>query len=60
MVEKGVLGSALIKKRHYWPNGVPAEDFLCHIQKNVVGDVDAIQGSMRGKSYHIMAIKDPE
>ena len=33
MVEKGVLGSALIKKRHYWPNGVPAEDFLCHIQK---------------------------
>ena len=24
MVEKGVLGSALIKKRRYWPKEVPA------------------------------------
>ena len=25
-----------------------------------VGDVDAVQGSIRGKSYHIMAIKEPK
>ena len=32
MVEKGVLVSALIKKRHYWPKGVPSEDIILHIQ----------------------------
>ena len=28
MAEKGVLGSALIKKRRYWPKGVPAEEIF--------------------------------
>ena len=25
-----------------------------------VGDVDVLEGSIRGKSYHIMAIKNPD
>ena len=28
MVDKGVLGLALTKKRHYWPKGFPAEEIL--------------------------------
>ena len=28
MVDKGVLGLALIKKRRYWPKGFPAEEIL--------------------------------
>ena len=28
MVDKGVLGLALIKKRSYWPKGFPAEEIL--------------------------------
>ena len=59
MVEKGVLGSALIKKRRYWPKGVPAEEILRHMQNNEVGYVDVDQGPIRGKSCHIMAIKSP-
>ena len=39
MVEKGVFGSALTKKRSYWPNGVPEEEILWHMQKKEVGDV---------------------
>ena len=31
MVEKGVLGSALINKRRYWPKGVPEEEILWHM-----------------------------
>ena len=31
MVEKGVLGLASIKKRRYWPNGVPVEEIIWHI-----------------------------
>ena len=59
MVKKGVSGLGLIKKRCYSPKGVPAEEILWYTQNKQVGDVDAVQGSIRGKIYHIMAIKDP-
>ena len=42
MVEKGVLGSAFIKKRCYWPKGVPAEEILLHTQNKEVGYVDTV------------------
>ena len=58
-VEKGVLGSAFIKKRRYWSKEVPAEDIVRHMKNKEVGDLDAIQGSIIGESYHIMAIKEP-
>ena len=60
MVEKGVFVLALIKKRRYWPKGVPAEDILRHMENNQVGYVEAVQGSIIGKIYHIMAIKKPD
>ena len=60
MVEKGVLGLALIKKWCYWPKGVPSEEILQHMQNKEVGDVEAVQGSIRGKSYNIMTIKEPD
>ena len=60
MVEKGFWGSSLIKKRCYWTMGVPEEEILRHMQNKEVGGVDAFQGSIRGKSYHIMAIKEPD
>ena len=58
MVEKGVLGSTLIKKRRYWPKGVPEEYILRHMQNKEVGGMGAVKGSIIWKSYHIMAIKD--
>ena len=59
MVEKGVLGSVLMKKRSYWPKVVPAEEILWHMQNQGVGYVDAVKGSIRGRIHHIMAIKEP-
>ena len=53
------MGSAPIKKRRYWPKGVPEEEIFQHMQSKHVGDVDTVQGPIRGKSYHIMAIIDP-
>ena len=32
MVDKGVLGLELIKKRRYWPKGMPVEEIIRHIQ----------------------------
>ena len=60
MVEKDILGSALIKKWRYWPKGVPAEEILRHIKNKEVWDVDVVKCSIRGESYHIMTIKDTD
>ena len=60
MFEKVVLGSVLIKKRHYWHKGVPEEDIPRHMQNKEVGCVGAVEGSIRGKSYHIVAIQYPD
>ena len=60
MVEKGVLGSASIKKRCYWTKGVPAEEILWNMQNKEVGDVEAVQVSIIGKIYHIMSIKETD
>ena len=59
MVKKGVFGAALIEKRCYWPKEVPSEDILRHMKNTEIGDVEAVQGSIRGTSYHNMAIKEP-
>ena len=57
MVEKVFFGSALIKKRRYRTKGFLAEDILWHMQNKEVGDVDAVQGSIRWKIYNIMDIR---
>ena len=60
MVEKGVLVSEPIKKRCYCPKGVPEEEIPRHMQNKEVGDLDAVQGSIIGKSYYVMDIKEPK
>ena len=57
MVDKGVLGSELIKKRRYWPNEMTVEEIILHIQHKEVGYVNAVQVSIIGKRYHIMSIE---
>ena len=39
---------------------MPEEEILCHMQNKEVGDVDAVQGSIICKIYHIMDIKDTD
>ena len=59
MVEKGVLESELINKRCCCYKGLPAEEIIWHMQNKEVGEVEAVQGSIREKSHHSMSIKDP-
>ena len=55
-----VFGSALIKKRRYWPKVVLKENIFWHMKNKEVRDLDAVPGSIRGKEYHIMAIQEPD
>ena len=60
MVKKGVFGLALIKKQRYCLKGVPEVEIIRKMQNKEVGDMDAVQASIIGKIYHIMAIKEPD
>ena len=39
---------------------MPAEDIIWSMKNKEVGGVEAFQGSIRGKSYHIVATKEPD
>ena len=39
---------------------MPTEEILWNMKNKEVGDVDAVQGSIRGKRYHITDIKYPD
>ena len=56
----GVYSCALIKKRKFWPKGVPGEAMQSHFDGMNVGDCDAIQGVMEGTTYNLWGMKEPD
>ncbi len=56
----GLFACALIKKRCFWPTGVPGIAMDNHMAGSEVGSVDAIQGSMEGVLYNLCAMKEPD
>ena len=44
----GIYACALIKKRCFWPSGVPGTSIDDHIADRDVGAIDAIQGTADG------------
>eukprot|EP00977_Amphora_coffeiformis_P000513 scaffold130_cov151-Amphora_coffeaeformis.AAC.2 len=58
--QKGVFASALIKKRRYWPAYVPGDDIDRHFDDKEVGYVDALQGYLEDRPFHVFAMKEPD
>ena len=58
----GVYSAALIKKRKYWPKGVPGEAMQSHFDEEgvQVGDCHAIQGVLEGPTYNLWGMKEPD
>ena len=51
---KGVFAGALIKKRRYWPKGVPGDLIDEHFENMEVGDVDMVMAATKeGKPFKI-------
>jgi hypothetical protein len=53
--KNGLFGCALIKKRRYWPAGVPRDAMQQFFDANGVnvGDNHAIAGTMDGMAYNL-------
>ena len=57
---RGVFACALIKKRRFWPAGVPGDVFDRHFSKRDVGETDAILGVLDGVKYFLCEMKEPD
>ena len=56
----GVFGSALIKKRRYWPKHVPGAEIDDHFKDKEIGERDSLQGTLDGVSYDLFGMKEPD
>ena len=58
---KGMYAGALIKKRCYWPKGVPGDRIDTQFEDKEFGDVRMIEASIEGiKLFKIFFMKDPD
>jgi hypothetical protein len=60
--KNGLFGCALIKKRRYWPAGVPGDAMQQFFDADGVnvGDNHAIAGTMDGVPYNLWGMKEPD
>ena len=56
----GVFSSALIKKRRYWPAGIPAEAIRAFFSDMAVGDHHRLTGEKQGIKFDVFAHKEPD
>jgi hypothetical protein len=57
----GVYSSALIKKRRYWPKGIPGDDIKAYFTDKPIGFTNRLPGtSSDGIPFDIFAMKEPD
>ena len=58
---KGFYAAALIKKRRYWPKGVPGDLLDTHFEDKEFGDVGIIEARNEdNKLFKVFFMKDPD
>ena len=56
--DHGVYGQALIKKRKYWPKGVPGDQISKYFEGKPLGFVKTLQQDMDGVQFNIHCTRD--
>lgn len=56
----GVFAAAQIKKRRYWPWGVPGEEIKRKMEDSPIGSMTCIRGSHDDVPYSIFNLKEPD
>ena len=52
--------AALIKKHHYWPKYIPADNVVSHFAEKGISESDALQGMLDNVKFHVVAMKEPD
>ena len=58
--KRGVYASALIKKRRYWPKGVPGDAINQHFKELEVGTADSLKCEVEEENLDIFCFKEPD
>lgn len=56
----GVYGSAVIKKRRYWPKHIRGDDIAKHFEDAPVGAADMWPGTMLGERFGVYCMKEED
>ena len=56
----GVLATAIIKKRRYWPRYIFGEEIEKHMEGETVGTTDVAAGLLEGVKYNIFALREED
>ena len=54
---KGVYGASLIKKKNYWPKGVPGAAIDVHFEDKDVNYGEMLEASTNGLPFQVMCMK---
>jgi hypothetical protein len=60
LVAVGVYGSAVIKKRRFWPKYVDGDGIKAHFLDKAVGDVASLPGTLDGQNFSIFCMKEED
>ena len=60
MRKRGFYGSALIKKRRYWPRGFHRYSMYDYFSVKTFGDVGCCSGEWGKTSLNVFVLKDPD
>ena len=56
---KGVYGTSLIKKKNYWPKGVPGAAIDAYFEDKDVNHCEMLDASIDGFPFQVMCMKEP-
>ena len=56
--DHGVYGQSLIKKRKYWPKGVPGDQIDTYMKDKPLGFVKTLRQEMNGVAFNVHCTKD--
>ena len=59
MERKGVYGASFIKKKNYWPKGVPGAAIDAHFEDKDENHCEILETSIDGFPFQIMCMKEP-
>ena len=58
--ERGVYGSALVKKHIYWPTGTYGEYINAHFEKIYIGEHECLSWNWKGVDFDVFVVKEPK
>ena len=58
LAKKGVFAGAQIKKRRYWPKGIPGKFLVDRFKNTAVGAANAIRGTLSGVKYNVFILNE--